>query len=394
MIKARKNDIRIASQNVRGLKSNDKINELSTSIAQREYFAVCLQETWRNSTESIDHKGIRFLFNGLEKHQHRSRRGEQGVGIALNPDALTAWKAAGSVIYDEFGARIIAIRLKTKVNSIFLISAYAPVGVADDDVWEDFLSKLDSCISKKHPDDVLVIGCDSNSSMGVSQHTELHQSELNSIGKFGLKHRNNAGIRFSTYLETNSLVALTTYFQKTDYVTWTHPRSKLPHQIDHFITSKSYFNRCIDAGVTSPLIDSDHRAVFVKLRIHLNFTKRFTRRQRVARLDQKLLLKPRIKNLYCQRVNDFYLESDDTDSYSKLERSMELAAFTTLPKTIRPQPGWFASNQTRLEQLIKERNTAVSLKIRKPTRHSNERLKKARKQLKREVARSKKQMDA
>ena len=55
------------------------------------------------------------------------------------------------------------------------------------------------------------------------------------------------------------------------------------------------------------------------------------------------------------------MESDDTDSYSKLEQSMELAALTTFPKTIRPQPGWFASNQTRLEQLIKKRNTAVSL---------------------------------
>ena len=68
---------------------------------------------------------------------------------------------------------------------------------------------------------------------------------------------------------------------------------------------------------------------------------------------------------------------------------MGLAALTTLPKTIRPLPGWFASNQARLEQLIKERNTAVSLKIRKPTRHPNERLKKARKQLKKEIDRSK-----
>ncbi|XP_066912448.1 uncharacterized protein [Clytia hemisphaerica] len=180
--------------------------------------------------------------------------------------------------------------------------------------------------------------------MGISQRNEIHQSELNSIGKFGLKHRNNAGIRFSTYLETNSLVALTTYFQKNDYVTWTHPRSKLPHQIDHFITSKSFFKTDV------PMLELRHPSLivttvlfFVKLRIHLNFSKRFTRRQRVARLDQKLLLKPRIKNMYCERVNNLYLESDDTDSYSKLERSMELAALTTLPKTIRPQPGWFAS---------------------------------------------------
>ena len=45
-------------------------------------------------------------------------------GIALSTDALTAWKDAGSKIYNEFGARIIAIRLKIKVKSIFLISAF------------------------------------------------------------------------------------------------------------------------------------------------------------------------------------------------------------------------------------------------------------------------------
>ena len=391
MKKARNNnDIRIASQNVRGLKTNDKINELSATITQRGYFAVCLQETWRSGAESIDHKGNRFLFNGLEKHQHQSRRGEQGVAIVLNQDALAAWKAAGSVVYNEFGARIIAIRLTTKCNSIFLISAYAPVGVADEYLWEDFLINLETCISKKHRDDILIIGCDSNSSMGVSQLIENERKfDMNSIGKFGLSHRNNAGIRFSTYLETNSLVALTTYFRKKSYRTWTHPRSKLQHQIDHFITSKNSFNRFVDAGVMTPFIDSDHRAVFVKLRIRHNFVKRLTRRQRVARLDQNVLLSPQIKNLFCHRVNDLYRESDEIDSYSKLEKAMELAALTTLPKTFRPQPGWFSSNQARLNRLIEERNIAVALKIKRPTRNSAQRLRKARKELKAEIARSK-----
>jgi len=219
MTKARNYDIRIASQNARGLKTDDKIHELSTSMTQRGFFAVCIQETWRNGVESIDHEGNRFIFNGLEKHLHRSCRGEQGVAIVLNSDAMAAWKAAGSVVYNEFGARIIDIRLKTTTNGIFLISAYAPVGVADENIWEDFLTKLDTCISKKQPDDILVIGCDSNSSMGVSQLNDTHKLDMNSVGKLGLSHRNNAGIRFSTYLETNSLVALTTYFRKKSYVT-------------------------------------------------------------------------------------------------------------------------------------------------------------------------------
>jgi len=121
----------------------------------------------------------------------------------------------------------------------------------------------------------------------------------------------------------------------------------------------------------------------------LNIVKRLTRRQRVARLDQKLLLKPQIKNLFCQRVDNLYRESEETKSYSKLEQAMELAAFTTLPKSSRSQPGWFSSNQTHLNRPIEERNSAVALKIRKPTRNSVRRLRKARKDLKTEISRSK-----
>jgi len=233
MTKARNYDIRIASQNARGLKTDDKIHELSTSMTQRGFFAVCKQETWRNGVESIDHEGNRFIFNGLEKHLHRSCRGEQGVAIVLNSDAMAAWKAA-----------------------------------------------------------------------------------------------------------------------------------------------------------MTPFIDSDHRAVLSNY-AHLNIVKRLTRRQRVARLDQKLLLKPQIKNLFCQRVDNLYRESEETKSYSKLEQAMELAAFTTLPKSSRSQPGWFSSNQTHLNRPIEERNSAVALKIRKPTRNSVRRLRKARKDLKTEISRSK-----
>ena len=68
---------------------------------------------------------------------------------------------------------------------------------------------------------------------------------------------------------------------------------------------------------------------------------------------------------------------------------MKLAALTTLPKTFRPQPGWFSSNQARLNRLIEERNIAVALKIKRPTRNSAQRLRKARKELKAEIARSK-----
>ena len=167
---------------------------------------------------------------------------------------------------------------------IFLVSAYAPIGSADQSHWDDFMDKLDTCIARRLKGDIVVIGADTNSNMGVSNRRNT-SNPMNSLGNCGLRHVNNAGLRFNTYLETNNMVALTTCFQKRSYGTWIHPRSKLPHQIDHFITSKSEFCRFTDAGVTEPVIDSDHRAVMCKLRISARLKKRSTPRQKISKLD-------------------------------------------------------------------------------------------------------------
>ena len=145
------NDIYIVSQNARGLKSDDKLRELTSTIKSLGYFAICIQETWRSGVENFELNGYHFIFNGLDKNLNTSRRGEQGVAIALSPKATLAWKVGGSIVYNNFGARILAVPLLRKNNTgIFLISAYAPIGMAGDTVLDDFLYKLDRCICKKN----------------------------------------------------------------------------------------------------------------------------------------------------------------------------------------------------------------------------------------------------
>ena len=84
----------------------------------------------------------------------KSNRGEQGVGIALGEHGVAAWKEAGSVLHNDFGGRIIAIRLqfrdaRGKLVCIFLVSAYCPIGSSDPEKWEEFLAQLDSCVARK-----------------------------------------------------------------------------------------------------------------------------------------------------------------------------------------------------------------------------------------------------
>ncbi|XP_066933485.1 uncharacterized protein [Clytia hemisphaerica] len=194
-IKAKKRTLTFATQNARSLKQNDNINELITSMRERNIFATCIQETWRTGFSKLELNGYYFLGTGLDSK--RSRRGEQGVGFMLSPLATNAWKAAGYEMCNDFGARVMAIRLLLKDESnndvgVYLVTAYAPVGNAKQHVWDDFLERLELCIKRKRKNDVLILGCDTNSSMG----TVLNNKDSNtiSIGKFGLPHRNRSVI--------------------------------------------------------------------------------------------------------------------------------------------------------------------------------------------------------
>ena len=58
----------------------------------------------------------------------------------------------------------MAVRFLVRDNQgrdvyLFLVSAYAPVGVADNSIWEEFFENLDECVSRKKADDILIIGC-------------------------------------------------------------------------------------------------------------------------------------------------------------------------------------------------------------------------------------------
>ena len=329
----------IVSQNVRGLKSCERIEEVCSSMHQRKIFATCVQETWRSNSEVLQHGNCCILATGL-KPENNSRRGSQGVGIILSPAATDSWKAAGSEIHNTYGGRVMAVRLLVRDTQgrdlyLFLVSAYAPVGTADNTLWEDFFQNLDDCIGHKKTNDILIIGCDTNSSMGSS-------IENSSIGLFGVSHINDSGRRFASYLSINHLVAATTCFRKASYGTWVHPRSKSVHQIDHFITESSTMCRLSDAGVTGQLVDSDHIAIKCKLRVMLRLKKVTPIRQRLALINYSVLsTDQQMKDTFYKDTLLQFNASDETMSnYTRLSIAVQQTA-TQLPKKEKTQPGWF-----------------------------------------------------
>ena len=136
----------------------------------------------------------------------------------MNSDGISAWKAAGYEKHINYGARIIAVRLCVKDKhkrdvGIFLVSAYAPVGNAPDDIWDEYLEKFTNCINKKQNNDIMIVGSDCNASVGCAT-----INDNGPLGKFGLSYRNTSDLRFFTHLAIYEIKVATTCFTKKLYV--------------------------------------------------------------------------------------------------------------------------------------------------------------------------------
>ena len=94
------------------------------------------------------------MTTGRDLNMPTSRRGQEGVGIALGREGIQAWKAAGCEIHKNFGSRILSIRLlmkdtKRKDIGVYLVSAYSSIGLAPEAVWKKYLNNLVAGIERK-----------------------------------------------------------------------------------------------------------------------------------------------------------------------------------------------------------------------------------------------------
>ena len=282
---------------------------------------------------------------------------------------------------------MIAVRLAAKDKEdkdigIFLVSAYAPVSSSSEEQWQDYYGRLQECIDRRKPNDILLIGTDCNASIGTSTGTET-----SAVGPHGLTHINQSGRRLRNFLAVNNLSAVSTYFPKKNYGTWKHPRSKKLHQLDHFFVNRPSQKSVIDAGITTTMLYSDHLAIKCKVKLQLKLKKKSDPRSRMTQLDFSRLSDPDTAARFCDLVKDKVSEADN----SCLSQGMKKAAEEILPKKQKHQPGWFQMHAEILNPLIEARNSAMSncLSAPKRLRSSTLKLRAARKKLAKAVQKAK-----
>ena len=78
--------------------------------------------------------------------------------------------------------------------------------------------------------------------------------------------------------------------------------------------------RCIDAGVTSQLLDSDHCAIFLKLRVMRRIKRKTEPCKDILNLDHQKISNPEIRKNLCEKVLG-NINCNTDFSYSSIDRS-------------------------------------------------------------------------
>ena len=356
--------VQILSQNTQGL-SLDKEEMILDLMQQQNIFAYSIQETWRIGNEISEKYGYYIIQHGSDFKSNEKGRASGGVAIILSPAAVRSWIAAGSCVM-HFGNRILAVKLemedlKGKPVTVVLSTAYAPIGVAKENVRNAFATDMDHLMEAPKSNEVLLICIDANASMGSRTHAKDPV-----LGPYGIERVNSAGRSLHDHLNAKGMCSAATFFPKPIHGSWRHPRSKQLHQLDHLLISRSDLCRVRDAGIWNKItVESDHAPLQMKLRIARNLSKQTESKGKF--INRELLRNPAIASLFRLKVLD-HLGLNALDrplgsqtcaaSYSGLREAVIVAAKETLTNAERRRPGWFNENQMALTSAINSRNNA------------------------------------
>jgi hypothetical protein len=277
---------------MRGLSEIEKREVILSALKERErsWFAVCLQEVGQKEEEESECDGI-TMWLAKGRPTKNGKGGDRfGLGMLLHKDGMQAWQDGGckrKMNYPSqrvMDCRFLVADCAGHDIGIHLVNAHAPIGRASSNEWKDFFADLDLSIASANPTDVIVLGGDLNSSIGIDAASKQLLSKHTSAplcGPYGIAHQNESGRRLLLWMATQQMVAVSTYFKKKRYATWTGmDKNKKPFQRDHFLVLGKDAHHVSDCGFTGDLGDSDHRAIKCTLRIKSRLTKQKVKSER------------------------------------------------------------------------------------------------------------------
>ena len=409
--------IRFTFQNVRGFQdspdgSNAKMDELVRHMQRFQVHVAMLAETWRLSQAELrvwnEEQDFMFLHHGLMSSG--LTRGRFGLGFFLNPAAREAFNRAEA--WQKFyGDRVFAIRLHWKDDrgrlvKCFVAVAHAPTTHHPASAHAEFRSHWQKMLAEVGQDEVLVNAMDANAQLGVAQASSAARANdrrrwdgpdsgahgrLSSVlGHRGLPRVSRTGRVLLELCREHHLCAPMSFFQHRTYTTWTHPRWRTGHQLDHWFMRRRDLKRVTDARVSGAVtLHSDHRALVLDLRVARNLRLNRVRTRPQRQFNIQSLRRPEVVTEFREAAVRAFSASTATDAgqpststsllsgladnmpsasgrpdavFQNAKAALLSAAEEVLSEEqSRSQPAWFTLGEPRLMRCIRARQSAESL---------------------------------
>lgn len=322
-----KNEIRVATWNVRSLFQAGKLNNVTQEMKRLNINILGLSEVRWPGSGSCAAEGGTFYYSGNDDRDHYN-----GVGIIL--DKLTSMSVINFVPYSD---RIMMIQLQTKIGRMNLIQVYAPTADKNDDEIEIFYEQLQYILKLTKKRDVTIVMGDYNAKIGEGGYQDY-------VGKFGLGQRNERGDRLLQFCVEEDLVISNTLFKlpKRRLYTWKAPGDDevriIRNQIDYILVNKKFRNS-VKTVKTYPGadIDSDHNPVVMSIRIRL---KRRHQQTKDSKLNIRSLQLPEARELVIETINERFhklqqeniADLDEEVKWMKIRETIITTQQETIPK--------------------------------------------------------------
>ena len=117
-------------------------------------------------------------------------------------------------------------------------------------------------------DHILVLGIDTNHKLGRSDGSSQNddgEKRYSSIGNYNITQTNERGIAFKSFLGINELCATKTFFKRKQYASKFCTLQNEFYTTAFTITKQKDEKFIFDAGITKKSVNSDHRAIYVKV---------------------------------------------------------------------------------------------------------------------------------
>ena len=259
----------IIEKNARCLSGDAPIEEILQDLAGEAWDLVIVNETWRDAKEECFKVDAGHVWFGSGGQAKRGVKGwKHGVGILLHRRWARAWSNMNAV-----SPQLLWIDLKIHRVKLRIMSAYMPHSGYPDSEAEGTYCRMDAAIREARINHkLLVIGGDWNAEVGRQK---IGEESNVAVGKHGMGERNTRGQWFATWAMTSNLVVANTLFRKRFEHFWTHEQHERKRVIDYVCVDDKIKRWIWNAEARDiPDLGSDHRAVWITLRIEARAIKK------------------------------------------------------------------------------------------------------------------------